>query len=178
MSAFEAALNAFDTVRSIKVQLAVAKPAAVGSGAVSVFLDELSLLETAQAGHHLSGSWYNPAWNGQGFFLDLANTTRAFDLPVFFGGWFTWTTTPGQRNWWTVQGQVRADRVSFSVFETRDGLFLDPRPVTNHAIGSGSIRFLSCTQAEVQIQLDGQPAQSFPLARLTPVPAGCANFFP
>lgn len=75
------------SARSLKFALAMRNP----SGPASVRFDEVSLRDTAQVGHHLSGTWYNAAWNGQGFVLDLANPQDSTAAAPFFGGWYTWS---------------------------------------------------------------------------------------
>lgn len=168
--------NWLPSARSLKLALAMRNP----SGPASVRFDEVSLRDTAQVGHHLSGTWYNAAWNGQGFVLDLANPQDSTAAAPFFGGWYTWSEAmPGQRNWWTIQGALDANAVVFSVYETRDGRYLDPAPVNHATIGQGEIFFSSCTQASLFAFVNGRSVE-FPLERLTPVPnpSECASYFP
>lgn len=138
----------------------------------SVLFDDLLLRVDPPQGltltHHLSGSWYNPAWNGQGFFLDVAPS-----IDVFFAGWYAWTSTPGEYVWLTAQGTMHGDTAHVPLYQTTGGVLLDPRPVTTRVVGTASFRFTSCTQGLVQIFWEGRPMATFPLVRLTPPPSGC-----
>lgn len=90
-------------------------------------------------------------------------------------GRYTWSeATPGQRNWWTIQGALDAKAVVFSVFETRDGRNLDPAPVNHATIGQGEIFFSSCTQASLIASANGRSVE-FPL--LVPNRSECASDF-
>lgn len=150
------------------------------SGPAWVRFDEVSLRDTAQVGHHLSGA---PDTTPRGMgkasssTLPIARTTAA---APFFGGWYTWSEAmPGQRNGWTIQSALDANAVVFSAFKTRDGRYLDRAPVNHATIGQGEIFFSSCTQASLFAFVNGRSVE-FLLQRLTAEPnsSECASDFP
>ncbi len=160
-----------DGTASVRLAFGVRKAVGVNDPG-SVLFDDLLLRVDPPQGftltHHLSGSWYNPAWNGQGFFLDVAPA-----IDVFFAGWYAWTSVPGEYVWLTAQGTMHGDTAHVPLYQTTGGVLLDPRPVTTRIVGTASFRFTSCTQGLVQIFWEGRPMATFPLVRLTPPPPGC-----
>jgi hypothetical protein len=88
------------------------------------------------------------------------------DVPLLFGAWFTWDTTPpddgdgaviGDPNhrWLTVQGAYQGDTATMPVRVTRGGIFDDPAVVTGENVGTMTIEFLRCNEAEVSYDVDG-----------------------
>lgn len=120
--------------------------------------------------HTISGSWFNSAWPGQGFFIDVAPS-----LNLFFAGWYTWTDVVGQQRWLTAQGDYSADTALVPIIRTQGGQHNSPAPVTNEIVGWAEFRFLSCTEGKVDIDLAGQPPATIPLTRLTPPLPGCGE---
>lgn len=121
----------------------------------------------------LNGAWYNTSTPGQGILMEVYP-----DIPLLFGAWFTWDTTPpddgesaviGDPNhrWLTVQGAYQDDTATMPVSLTRNGIFDDPAPVSNppETVGTMSIRFLACNDAEVDYEVDGITG-SFSMSKL------------
>ncbi|MDW8480242.1 MAG: hypothetical protein RML12_11165 [Xanthomonadales bacterium] len=158
--------------QSISIELGARKASGVpASTLASADFDDVRL-GTPDAGFAIrsqhSGAWYNPAWPGQGFFLDVAPA-----IDTLFAGWFAWTSTPGEYVWLTAQGGIHGDTAHVPLYQTTGGLLLDPRPVSNTVVGTAAFRFTSCTSGLVQIFWQGRPMATFPIERLTPPPAGC-----
>jgi len=158
-------------VSSIRISLGVLKPGGESADAQALF-DDIYLRRADGGGminERLSGSWFNPATPGQGFFLDISP-----DLNLFFGGWFTWTTTPGQIDWMTVQGSYSGDMAMVSIFRSSGGAFNDPATVSSVAIGVATFTFSSCTEGQVTIEFMGTGSTTvIPLKRITPAFPGC-----
>lgn len=109
----------------------------------------------------VSGAWYNVETPGQGILMEVYP-----DIPLLFGAWFTWDTTPpddggsaviGDPNhrWLTVQGAYQGDTATMPVRVTRGGIFDDPAEVAGENIGTMTIKFLQCNEAEVAYDVDG-----------------------
>jgi hypothetical protein len=99
------------------------------------------------------------------------------DIPLLFGAWFTWDTTPPEpgdaavigdpnHRWLTVQGAYQGDTATMPVSVTRGGIFDDPTPVADpESVGTMTIRFLACNEAEVSYEVEGITG-SFPMSKL------------
>jgi hypothetical protein len=121
--------------------------------------------------HTLSGSWFNPATPGQGFFLDVSPA-----LNLFFAGWYTWTATPGQYDWLTAQGNYSGDTALVPVARTVGGVFDSGTATNTTQVGWARFRFFGCSSGHVDIEFDdGHPNASIPLVRLTPPLPGCTD---
>lgn len=90
----------------------------------------------------LNGSWFNPATNGQGFFIDVLP-----NIPLVFLAWFTYDTTLPSSNspatvgnaghrWLTAQGSFEGNTATLDVVLSTAGLFDSTTPVTTSAAGS------------------------------------------
>lgn len=158
-------------VSSIRISLGVFKPGGERADADALF-DDIYLRRADGGGlinERLSGSWFNPATPGQGFFLDISP-----DLNLFFGGWFTWTTLAGQIDWMTVQGNYSGNMAMVSIFRSSGGAFNDPATVSSVALGVATFTFSSCTEGQVTIEFMGTGSTTvIPLKRITPAFPGC-----
>jgi hypothetical protein len=156
---------------SVRVSLGVRKPGGIGADAQALF-DQIYLQRTDGGGlinERLSGSWFNPATPGQGFFLDISP-----DLNLFFGGWFTWTGNPGEIDWMTVQVNYSGNVAVVPIFRSTGGRFNDSSPVSTTAIGIAEFSFTSCTEGQVRVEFIGSGAVTvIPLQRITPPFPGC-----
>lgn len=162
--------------QSIRIGLGIFKPSGVDSEVNGLF-DNIFLRRADASGfriidERLSGSWYNPATPGQGFFLDISP-----QINLFFGGWFTWTSVPGEYDWMTVQGGFSGDLALVPIYRTSGGAFNDPTAVLTDAIGSAEFRFFSCTTGQVSFTMQGGPATPtvIPLLRIGPAFKGCTD---
>lgn len=110
----------------------------------------------------LSDAWFNPATDGQGFFIIVFP-----EISVVFMAWFTYDVArpqddieanlgePGHR-WITAQGPYDGGTAILGVTVTRGGVFGSGEPVPeNRAEGSIELVFGSCAQGLVRYDLPG-----------------------
>lgn len=160
---------------SISFTVGVWKPNGI-SDVASVYFDNAYLYPTEAGANRiidekLSGAWYDPATAGQGIFLDIST-----EINMFFGGWFTWTDTPGEIDWMTLQGGFDGTVATLQIYRSSGGKFNDPIEVTSVPIGVAEFRFLSCTEAELRFQFDGETEFTvISLIRLGPAFKGCID---
>jgi subtilase family serine protease len=125
----------------------------------------------------LTGSWYNPATDGQGLELEVApDGNGGYHL---FAGWFTYdTTAAGGTRWYTIQGQVGAGQAwaSLPIYLTQGGRFDTATPVQTSVVGQGTLEFSDCGHGTLAYAFnDGSGrAGMIPLARIT-ANAGCSQ---
>jgi hypothetical protein len=161
---------------------AVATAYAVGDGInqplgiVAVPVGDVAL--EAAVDQSVDGIWYNPALDGQGFsFHALPAQNR------LVGAWYTYSTDgSGRHLWYTLDscGTQQGNRdcavpgafdnrdVVLSIYESGGGLFNQAAPVVTRIVGSMSLRFLSCTQAEMQFTIGGTTSTPALLTNLVP----------
>jgi len=119
----------------------------------------------------LNGAWYNTETPGQGILMEVFP-----DIPLLFGAWFTWDTTPpddsesaviGDPNhrWLTFQGEYNGDTATMPITLTRGGIFDEGAPVTGDPGGEMTIQFLGCSAAQASYEVDGTTG-SFAMSRL------------
>jgi plastocyanin len=120
----------------------------------------------------ISGTWYNAATTGQGFFIEIV---PSLNLMVF--SWFTWSnSTPGTHDWLTGIGPITVDQAVVGLQRTSGGRFNDPTPVTNAQVGSATVRFTDCNNGTVTFQRsDNGTSGTIPITRLTTTPAACTS---
>ncbi len=165
-------ITASISTSSIGISLGVLKPSGETATA-SGYFDNV-FLRQSDTGFRLiderfSGSWYNPDFPGQGIIIDISRVIK-----LFFGGWYTWTTTPGEIDWMTLQGEFTGELAKLKIYRSSGGKFVDPAAVTTVPVGVAEIRFISCTEAEFFFQFDGEAnVTTVPLTRLTPPFRGC-----
>ncbi len=107
----------------------------------------------------LNDAWFNPATDGQGFFITVFPNLGVLSL-----AWFTYDTTlpaagaqsnlgdPGHR-WLTAVGNYVDDRAVLDVFNTYGGLFDDSTAVTQDAYGTIIVQFFDCNSGTVEYDL-------------------------
>jgi plastocyanin len=109
----------------------------------------------------LSDAWYDPATDGQGFFIIVWE-----DAQTVFLSWFTYDTErppqdvmailgePGHR-WLTAQGGYAGDTVTLDVHLTAGGVFDAPMPVPDPAelVGSMTIVWTGCNAGTLSYDL-------------------------
>jgi hypothetical protein len=130
----------------------------------------------------LSGNWYaGAATSGQGFAVEVAP-----NIGAFFVSWFTYAPSgvslgaAGQR-WYTAQGAFTPGlrTIPVTIYETAGGTFDAPPPAGQGtvAVGTGTMRFLSCSAATFSYNFTGGSSigrtGSIALSRVGPVPPGC-----
>lgn len=107
-------------------------------------------------GPPLKGAWANPGIPGQGFLIDVIT-----DPQVLFIGWFTFprdselpSMNAVDHRWYTIQGEYSGSVVDALIYETSGGSFLESAAVETGRIGTASLRFTDCNNAELNYQFD------------------------
>ena len=126
----------------------------------------------------LSGAWFNPATPGQGWLLDVIDTGERREI---FVAWFTFDTqAPGNgetdgfgstsHRWFTASGPFDGDTAQLTIALTSGGIFNDPQMTTSQTVGTMTIRFIDCTNAELSFDFDDPdvPDDTVTIARLSP----------
>ncbi|MGK2925873.1 MAG: hypothetical protein ACSLE2_09640 [Lysobacterales bacterium] len=118
------------------------------------------------AGH--SGAWYNENTPGQGFLIDAYPNPNG---PNFiFVAWFTFSEgTESAHRWLTAQGEFAGSTAEIAVHETTGGRFDDPQPVNTEQVGTMSIDFTDCSNAQLSYSLFDEGAEGdMTIIRLIP----------
>ena len=114
--------------------------------------------------HGVSGSWYEPATDGQGFSIE---TVPASNTMVAY--WYTYTITGDGPAWFIAIGDISGATASLTVYETDGGIFDTPSEVSTTPVGSAELVFNDCTSATLDYESSVVTASgSIPLTRLTP----------
>ena len=110
----------------------------------------------------VSGAWFNAETSGQGWLLDVIVKEAGLDL---FVAWFTYDTNPPpsdendgfasrQHRWFTALGGVSGDTAELDIFLSSGGVFNDPRATATESVGSLTIQFSNCTNAQLAFDFD------------------------
>ena len=112
--------------------------------------------------HGMAGSWYEPATDGQGFFIDVFD-----NLNQMFLAWFTFDLErpdpavqamigePGHR-WMTAFGPFSGDTADMDIYWTRGMIFDSPNPPRvdpNLQDGTMTVEFFDCSTGQVTYDL-------------------------
>lgn len=128
------------------------------------------------------GVWFNPSLNGQGWsFYAIPAQNR------LIGTWFTYAADgSGRHLWYTLDscrsapgasscaepGSFDNREATLSVYESQGGLFGVPAPVVTNDVGSLTVRFISCTEAELSYRIGTLSSPVIAITNLVPRP-GC-----
>jgi len=106
----------------------------------------------------MDGAWYDKNTSGQGFLID-AHPNPAGDNFIFVA-WFTYgeDTESGQR-WLTAQGNFEGSTAAIDVYETTGGSFDDSQLVDIDKVGTMTIDFTDCSNAQLSYSLPANPAE-------------------
>jgi len=119
----------------------------------------------------LSGSWANPATDGQGIVMTVMPDLLGDGRGVLFGGWFTYGSdvADGVR-WYTLQGDVTRDddSATMPIYLTTGGAFDTGQATSTAAVGQATIHFDDCTHGSLQYAFSDGSGRSgtIPLTRL------------
>ena len=126
----------------------------------------------------LSGAWFNPATSGQGWLIDVIERETGLE---FFVAWFTYDVNPPaadeldgfgsrQHRWFTASGSVSGDTALLEIFLNSGGVFNDPRETMSEPVGSMTIQFSDCTNAQLSFDFDDSDDKddSVDIIRLSP----------
>ena len=106
----------------------------------------------------MDGAWFDPDTSGQGFFIDAHPDPEGGNF--IFVSWFTYgeATASGQR-WLTAQGSFEGSTAEIDVFETTGGSFDDPQAPSTTMVGTMSIDFTDCSNAQLTYALTDNGAE-------------------
>jgi len=120
----------------------------------------------------LSGTWFNPATNGQGMQFTFSPDDSNPGVGTLFGTWYTFDTTPGDettQRWYTIQAALTtAESVDFPIYQNTGGNFDSPPATTAVQVGTGSLAFDSCTSGTFTYAFDDGRTGTIPLSRIMP----------
>lgn len=136
-----------------------------GSEAVCVEKSE-NALQTVDINAGMDGAWYDLATPGQGFLFDVHPDPQGGNF--IFVAWFTYgdDTAAGQR-WLTAQGPFEGSTAEIDVYETTGGNFDDPQPTETTPMGTMTIDFSDCSNAQLSYSLaDDGVAGAIDITRL------------
>lgn len=168
-----------DTATGALTPIVSDNPLGQWEGAISNQCPEMTIdVET------LTGGWFAPYTNGQGF------TARWFPQEkVLFMPWFTFSVEGGQERdqlrWYALFADVDpeagpVESIQFSIVQVLGGQFDSPPAVTGNVVGQATWRMFSCSQGVLDYQFDpgvNDGAQgSLTMARLLNRSTPCTEF--
>jgi len=106
----------------------------------------------------MDGAWFDSGTPGQGFFIDAHPDPESDNF--IFVSWFTYgvQTASGQR-WLTAQGGFEGSTAEIDVWETTGGSFDDPEPISRTKVGTMSLDFTDCNNAQLTYSLPADSAE-------------------
>ncbi len=115
----------------------------------------------------LSGSWFNPSTDGQGFVFEVVPEDQV--LVVY---WYTYTGTgQGGQQWLVGAGPYSGNRAIVDLQRPVGGVFDQPGGVDRENWGSVEVEFTSCTEGWFNYQSTvDQVAGEIPMVRITADP--------
>ena len=129
-----------------------------------------------------SGNWFSESTSGQGFIFEVNPNSQAF-----FFTWYTYAVGgqsiggEASQRWYTALTSYAQGARSFTLtlYETTGGTFASTATTaTTAAVGTATLAFASCQAATLAYNFTGGAnagqAGTIALARVGPVPAGCA----
>jgi len=143
-----------------------------------VFTNVRLALPSFEINPGLAGAWFNPATSGQGWLFDVIERETGLEL---FVAWFTYdvNTPPAdetdgfgsrQHRWFTALGSVSGDTATLDILLNSVGVFNDPRETMSESVGSMTIQFSDCTNAQLSFDFDASDDNdgSVDIIRLSP----------
>jgi hypothetical protein len=127
-----------------------------GSGNVCGQRSEVAI-EAVDINAGMDGAWFDSNTSGQGFFMDAHPDPEGGN--TLFVSWFTYgnTNASGQR-WLTALGSFDGSVADIDVHETTGGSFDDPQAPSTTKVGTMSIDFTDCSNAQLSYSLPADPA--------------------
>lgn len=121
----------------------------------------------------LSGAWYEAATSGQGLMLEIFRDLAAAGTGRAQVSWFTFDTTAGgadRQRWYTLAGDVpTGPSAALTIYRNVGGNFAAPPITAAGPVGTATLRFADCTNAELAYTFADGTARTgtIPLTRLT-----------
>ncbi len=130
------------------------------------------VIEAVDINAGMDGAWFDSNTSGQGFFIDADPDPEGGN--ILFVSWFTYgnSTASGQR-WLTALGSFEGTVAEIDVHETTGGIFDDPQAPTTTKVGTMSIDFTDCSNAQLTYSLLAE-ASDGEIAITRVIPAGQA----
>ena len=120
----------------------------------------------------MDGAWFDPDTPGQGFFIDAHPDPEGGNF--IFVSWFTYgEDTASEQRWLTAQGSFAGSIAEIDVFETTGGSFDDPQATSTTNVGTMSLDFTDCSNAQLSYSLPANGAEG-DLAITRVIPGGQA----
>ena len=122
--------------------------------------------------HGLTGSWYEPATNGQGAEIEVFPDLVAPGTGSVQVSWFTFDTVAGgadRQRWYTLSGNVVSGQPSaaLTIYQNTGGNFNAP-PITNGVpVGTATLSFDTCASGQLSYHFNDGRAGNIPLTRIT-----------
>jgi hypothetical protein len=122
----------------------------------------------------VSGHWFTPAFDGQGFAF-----TPKPDENRLLGSWYSWGED-GAQIWFALDsagpasgesadnGGFDNQRAVFTIFRSSGGAFASSQSVSSEPAGTLTVEFSDCGSAIATYAFDGGPSGELPLTNLTP----------
>jgi hypothetical protein len=109
----------------------------------------------------LTGSWYDPRTNGQGFFVQVYPDLLAPGKGIVQASWLTYDDVVGgaeHQRWYTLNGTVESGQtqVALPIYQNTGGNFAAPPITTAYPIGTATLSFDSCTSGALTYNLMGR----------------------
>lgn len=125
---------------------------------------ELTTVETVDINFGISGGWYDPLLNGQGFMIDVIE-----DTSQLFVTWFVFAPgDPGNQHWYGAFGNYTGGSATLELFESVNGDFEGMMMAEEVTVGVLQLVFTSCTTASASYDITDGPSGELALIRLTP----------
>ena len=125
--------------------------------------------------HGLTGSWFEPATDGQGIEIEVFPNLIAPGTSLVQGAWFTFDTAPvggtDRERWYTFNGNGHsgAASVPVTIYRNVGGNFNALPTTTGTPVGTGTLAFTDCNTATLDYAFTDGSGRigSIPLTRLT-----------
>ncbi len=113
----------------------------------------------------LTGSWFNPVLNHQGFMLEVVPSTG--QVVIY---WMTFEPGSGDPQWMVAVGQLHGRRAVLEFLQPEGGDFVGSKEASLNEWGDAELIFNSCTEASLEFFSGiGGVEGAIELLRLTPV---------
>jgi len=125
-------------------------------------------IEAVDINSGMDGAWVNEGTLGQGFLMDAYPNKEGGNF--IFVAWFTYgdDTASGLR-WLTAQGDFAGSMAEIDIHETTGGRFDDPLPPDTAKVGTMTIDFTDCSNAQLSYSLTADElAGDMVISRLIP----------
>src|SRR4030095_14352988 len=122
--------------------------------------------------HGLTGSWYEPATDGQGFEIEVFPNLVAAGTGSVQLSWFTFDTVAGgaeRQRWYKLSGTMvsGATNAALTIFQNTGGNFNGPPTTNGVAVGTATLTFATCTSGQLSYSFNDGRAGTIPLTRIT-----------